>query len=107
MGYGVWLHGEGVGADMVMAARLSQRLGLVDEGYVRRIVALIERAGLPIKGPVLDAYDNAGRYLELMRVDKKSEAGEVRFVLLDGPGRAVVRAAPDELVRAVIDECCA
>ena len=107
MGYGVWLHGEGVGAGMCMAAQLSQRLGLVDEGFVRRIVALIERAGLPIKGPVLDAQDNAGRYLELMQVDKKSEAGQVRFVLLDGPGKAVVRAAPQELVRSVIDVCCA
>lgn len=107
MGYGVWLHGEGVAAGMVMAAELSRRLGLVDEAFVRRLTALIERAGLPTKGPVLDAADNAGRYLELMRVDKKSEGGEIRFVLIDGPGKAVVRAAPDALVREVIDACCA
>ena len=107
MGYGVWLHGEGVGAGMVMAAELSRRLGLVDNAFVQRLVALIERAGLPTKGPVIDAADNAGRYLELMRIDKKSEAGEIRFVLIDGPGKAVVRAAPDALVREVIDACCA
>ncbi len=106
MGYGVWLHGEGVGAGMVMAAELSRRLGLVDDAFVQRLVALIERAGLPTKGPVLDAADNAGRYLELMRIDKKSEAGEIRFVLIDGPGKAIVRAAPDQLVREVIDACC-
>lgn len=107
MGYGNWLHGEGVGAGMVMAAELSQRLGLVDAAFVQRLRVLIERAGLPVRGAVLDARDNAGRYLELMRVDKKSEAGEIRFVLIDGPGKAVMRSAPDALVREVIDACCA
>ena len=106
MGYGAWLHGEGVGAGMVMAIELSHRLGLVDAAYVQRLRALVQRAGLPLHGPILDAADNAGRYLELMRVDKKAEAGEIRFVLIDGPGRAVVRAAPDALVREVIDACC-
>lgn len=107
IGYGVWLHGEGVAAGMVMAAELSCRLGLVEPAFVERLRTLIERAGLPVKGPVLDAADNAGRYLELMRVDKKSEAGEIRFVLIDGPGKAVTRPAPDTLVREVIDACCA
>ncbi len=107
MGYGNWLHGEGVGCGMVMAAQLSQRLGLVDAAFVERLTALVVRAGLPVVGPVLDAADNAGRYLELMQVDKKAEGGEVRFVLIDGPGRAVVRLAPDALVREVIDACCA
>lgn len=107
MGYGNWLHGEGVGAGMVMAAHLSQALGLVDAAFVQRLTRLIERAGLPTRGAVLDAADNAGAYLAHMRVDKKAEAGEIRFVLIDGPGKAVVRAAPDALVRRVIDTCCA
>ncbi len=107
MGYGAWLHGEAVGAGMVMAAELSRELGLVDAAFVQRLTALIDRAGLPTRGAVIDADDNAGRYLELMRVDKKAEGGEIRFVVIDGPGRAVVRPAPDALVRQVIDRCCA
>jgi 3-dehydroquinate synthase len=71
-----------------------------------RLRTLIERAGLPVRA-VIDAQDNAGRYLQLMRVDKKAEGGEIRFVVIDGPGRAAVRAAPDALVRQVIDRCCA
>ena len=106
LGYGKWLHGEGVGCGMVMAANLSQRLGLVDAAFVERLTHLIQRAGLPVKGPVLDAKDNAGRYLELMRVDKKSDAGDIRFVLVGPPGFALVRAAPEALVREVIDACC-
>jgi 3-dehydroquinate synthase len=107
MGYGAWLHGEGVGCGMVMAARLSARLGLIDAAVVERLTHLIARAGLPTVGPVLDAADNAGRYLSLMRVDKKAEGGEIKFVLIDGLGRAVVRGAPDALVREVIDTSCA
>ena len=107
LGYGEWLHGEGVGCGMVMAAHLSQRLGLVDMPFVERLSRLLRRAGLPVKAPVLATGDNAGRYLELMRVDKKSEAGEIRFVLIDGPGKACVRAAPDALVRDVINSCAA
>lgn len=107
MGYGNWLHGEGVAAGMVMAAELSQRLGMVDASFVLRLRTLIERAGLPVRGAVIDEQDNAGRYLDLMRVDKKSEAGEIRFVLIDGPGKAVMRSVPDALVREVIDSCCA
>jgi len=107
LGYGEWLHGEAVGCGMVMAAHLSQRLGLVDKAFVERLVKLIARAGLPVKGPKLSGTDNAGRYLDLMQVDKKSEAGEIRFVLIEGPGKAKVGTAPDALVREVIDACCA
>jgi 3-dehydroquinate synthase len=106
MGYGQWLHGEAVGCGMVMAARLSQSLGLVDAAFVQRLTRLIQRAGLPTVAPVLDAQDNVGRYLALMRVDKKSEAGEIKFVLIDGPGQAVVRSAPHGWVAQVIEASC-
>ena len=115
LGYGEWLHGEGVGCGMVMAARLSQRLGLLAEDKVERLVRLVEAAGLPVRGPQLkvghgegvEELSNAQRYLQLMRVDKKAEAGEIKFVLVEDAGRAVVRGAPDALVAEVIDACCA
>jgi 3-dehydroquinate synthase len=106
MGYGKWLHGEAVGCGMVMAAELSRRLGLVDGAFVQRLKQLIQKAGLPVVGPKLSQQDNAGRYLELMRVDKKAEGGEIRFVVIDGPGRAAVRGATDAMVRGVIDDSC-
>lgn len=56
--------------------------------------------------PVLDAADNAGRYLALMRVDKKSEAGEIKFVLINGAGQALVQSAPDHVVAEVIETSC-
>jgi 3-dehydroquinate synthase len=102
VGYGQWLHGEAVGCGMVMALQLSQRLGLIDGAFVERVTTLLREAGLPTVAPAL----GAGRYLELMRVDKKAQAGEIRFVVIDGPGTAAVRGAPDSLVREVIEHCC-
>ena len=107
LGYGAWLHGEAVGCGMVMAAQLSQRLGLVDVAFVTRLTALIKKAGLPTVAPALasTAQANADRYLELMRVDKKAEAGEIKFILINQPGQCVVQTAPDALVREVIAAC--
>ena len=112
LGFGTWLHGEAVGCGMVMAAHLSLRLGLVDAAFVERLVSLIRKAGLPVQGPMLVSStsrapgDNASRYLELMRHDKKAQDGDIHYVVIDGPGKASVRSAPDALVGEVIDACC-
>ncbi|MGH8582136.1 MAG: 3-dehydroquinate synthase [Gammaproteobacteria bacterium] len=96
IGYGQWLHGEAVAAGMCMAARLSSRLGWVDAAVLARIEALIERAGLPRRGP---AALTPERMLELMSVDKKARDGAIRLVLLRGIGEAAVTAEyePDAL----------
>jgi 3-dehydroquinate synthase len=98
LGYGEWLHGEAIGCGMVMAADLSVRLGLMPPDFLLRLRRLIERAKLPIVAPALGVE----RYLELMRVDKKAEAGEARFVVIESLGHAAVRSAPDVLVRDVL-----
>ena len=103
LGFGEWLHGEAVGCGMVMAAHLSQRLGLVDAAFVQRLTHVIDRAGLPTVGPAL----GVDTYMHHMRVDKKAQAGDIRFVLINGPGHAVVRGAPDAVVADVLRACCA
>lgn len=99
LGYGAWLHGEAVGCGMVMAADLSARLRLISDAESHRIRRIVERAGLPVRGARLGVE----RYLELMRLDKKSTAGEIRFVVLEALGNAGIRSAPDDLVRQVIE----
>ncbi|HNT40167.1 MAG TPA: 3-dehydroquinate synthase [Rubrivivax sp.] len=99
LGYGQWLHGEAVACGMLMASALSARLGLVPQGFVDRMQALLERCGLPTRAPAI----GSARFIELMRIDKKAEGGEIRFVLIEAPGHAIVRAAPDALVREVIE----
>ncbi len=85
-GYGRYLHGEAVAIGMVMAADLSRRLDLIRESEQNRIYALIKGAGLPTLAPALPPAD----YLRFMRVDKKAESGQVRFILLRGIGSAVI-----------------
>lgn len=90
-GFGAWLHGEAVAAGMVMAARLSARLGRLNEEDADRIEALLDRAGLPVAPPQV----GAGALRALMGLDKKVLAGRVRLVLLDGIGASSVTADAD------------
>lgn len=98
LGFGTWLHGEAVGCGMVLAAHLSADIGLIPRHHAERVQRLVERAGLPTLAPAMPGP----RWLELMRLDKKAHAGQIRFVLLAAPGQAVVQPAPDERVLAVI-----
>ena len=99
MGYGVWLHGEAVGAGMVMAAETSRRLGWIGEADVARTRALIRAAGLPDVAPDLGVE----AYLEFMGHDKKVESGKMRFVLLKKLGEAVITGdIPGDVLRDVL-----
>ena len=94
MGYGEWLHGEAVGCGMVLAADLSVRVGLLSEADASRLKKIIAALRLPTVPPKL----GVDRYMELMSVDKKAEGGEVRYILLDGVGRAKIQTVDDALV---------
>jgi 3-dehydroquinate synthase len=87
-GYETYLHGEAVGLGMLLAADLSQRLGMIDAGVKNRIRDLLQRAGLPTEVPRIGAT----RALELMQMDKKVRAGALRLVLLEKLGRAITTA---------------
>ena len=84
LGFGTWLHGEAVAAGTMLAARLSERMGLLTDADVRRVADLFVRAGLPVEAPLL----GQDRYLELMGHDKKVENGKLRLVLLQSLGKA-------------------
>ena len=86
-GYGEWLHGEAVAAGMVCAARLSERICGFDAAETQRLGKLIAAAGLPTVPPPI----NAERWLDLMRRDKKVEAGAMRFVILRRLGEAFIQ----------------
>ena len=85
-GYGNWLHGEAVGAGMVMAAKLSQSMGWLADKDVDRIVALIKKAGLPTEPPKISVK----KYMELMMLDKKTKDGQINLVLQKSIGDAVL-----------------
>ena len=97
--YRQWLHGEAVGAGLVMAASMSAACGYLDAAQAERVRRLIERAGLPTH---IAAVAPAA-VLEHMRMDKKVLGGRLRLVLLRGIGDAFVTAdyPPDALTRTL------
>nr|WP_255492247.1 3-dehydroquinate synthase [Luteimonas sp. MC1825] len=99
-GYGGLNHGEAVAVGMVLAARLSTMLGMSASGDADGLRALLLRLGLPVELPRgLDPRALLAR----MRLDKKAQASGLRFVLLDGAGRArVVSDVPEAAVLDVL-----
>ena len=77
-----------------MAAELSRLLGSLAASDARAIEQAVVRAGLPTRVDGLSAL-NA---IEAMRSDKKAEAGEIRFIVLDRIGHATQRAVPQPVL---------
>ncbi len=103
-GYGNWLHGEAVGAGMLMAASLSRRMGALSPEDERRIRSVVASAGLP--GGVPDGMTPRD-FVDLMAVDKKNVDGNLRLVLLRGLGVAEVTADfPGQALRETLSEFC-
>lgn len=95
MGYGHYLHGEAVSIGTCQAADLSKRLGYLNDTDVDRIIAIFEKAKLPIKPPCeLSAED----FLRLMAVDKKNLDGDIRVILLHQIGRASLPTGVDKKI---------
>jgi 3-dehydroquinate synthase len=87
--YRGWLHGEAVAAGMVMAAQLSALSGKMTDHDVARIRDLISAYGLPTDPP---REMSANDFMALMVRDKKVLDGQLRLVLLEDIGSAVVTA---------------
>jgi shikimate kinase/3-dehydroquinate synthase len=99
--YAGMLHGEAVAVGMAGAARISRRLGLIPAELVERQDALIARFGLPLRASGLRPQ----KVVAAMALDKKVKGGAIRWVLLEGIGRPVIRHdVPAELAEEVVGE---
>lgn len=99
-GYDGLNHGEAVAVGMVLAARLSEHMGLAPAADTARLRALLARLGLPVDLP---PGLEPGQLLELMRLDKKAVAGGLRFVVWERIGEARVRdSVPEDAVLRIL-----
>ena len=99
LGYGEWLHGEAVATGMVMAADLSQRMGWISSEDLARTKNIIQRANLPIVCPQIPIDD----FLAYMAHDKKVLNGQLRLVLMQAVGQAIITKTFDvELMKQAI-----
>lgn len=92
MGYGNWLHGEAVAVGMLLAAQLSAQLKFIDDEIVERLRKLLVRAHLPVKPPHIELE----QFIKVMKLDKKTEADKIRFILIKNIGRAFISADVSE-----------
>jgi 3-dehydroquinate synthase len=102
-GYDRFRHGEAVAIGMVVAARLSARLGRAPAADGERLAALLQRFGLPVSIPrELDCT----LLLDLMRLDKKALSGRLRLILWKQAGSAeIVAGVEDDAILAALADC--
>ena len=98
-------HGEAISVGMVAATRMAVILGMVDADFQKRLIALFERAGLPLNYP--DATGLYDRVLRALQLDKKFRDGKNLFVLPTGIGSWAPRENVDwslvqDCVRSVL-----
>lgn len=98
-GYVEWLHGEAVGAGLLIAAHMSQQLGALTPAEVARVESLLKRAGLRTVAPQIGATSAA----DFMSLDKKVKSGRIRLVLLKAIGDAYITGEyPDAALHAAL-----
>jgi 3-dehydroquinate synthase len=95
-GYRDLVHGEAVAIGMVLAARVSAAKGLCRQEDVSRIIALIEKCGLPVEIPNFDRQ----QLLDVIASDKKSKSGSITFICNHGIGMyAMAQHTSEELLK--------
>ncbi|MGV8833680.1 MAG: 3-dehydroquinate synthase [Devosia sp.] len=100
------LHGEGVAIGMVLAHGFSARLGLAPSQDTGRIVAHLQKAGLPtILADVPGALGTTEALMAAIGQDKKVVRGALTFILTRGIGQAFIEknVAP-EAVAAFLND---
>lgn len=84
------IHGEAVAIGMVMAARLSARLNLVDATLEQELAAHFKSLGMYAVPNDIGFNLNAARIASHYAEDKKAEDGMLTFIVLDAIGKARV-----------------
>lgn len=90
-------HGEAVAIGMLAAARISNRLGILEQNELIRLRNLIRRAGLAMETPSLEL----GRIIQAVRHDKKILGGRIRFILPKAIGEVFIT---DEVSPSLVEE---
>lgn len=83
------MHGEAVAIGLVLAAGVSERLGLAPAGLAVGLAEDLKKVGLPTQSPVA-----IGVLLEALEKDKKVEGDAIHFILPRAVGEVVDRAIP-------------
>jgi 3-dehydroquinate synthase len=98
-----WRHGAAISIGMVFVAELARLAGRLSDADVDRHRSVLKLLGLPTSYRA----DKWNELLAAMQRDKKSRAGQLRFVVLDAIGKPTIMNAPaTELLHASFQEIC-
>jgi len=93
-------HGGAIAIGMLVAAKISNKMGILEGNEVIRLKNVVEKADLPTDMPELEVEE----IIQAMKHDKKVLRGKVRFVLLKSIGEAFIS---DEVSPSLIEEVLA
>jgi len=100
-GYGNWLHGEAVSAGMVIACKVAEAKQWFSASEVSRVTSLLQAFELPVEAP---CEMDIRHFMQHMRHDKKVEAGQIRYIIPQTIGQAIVTAdISDELLEPILN----
>jgi 3-dehydroquinate synthase len=100
-GYSRFLHGEAIAIGMNREAWLSEIMGFLNRKDALKIKAVIDSYGLPSELP---EDLNADKLISHMKLDKKVEAGEMKFILPEKIGKVKIQKGIDiENVRKALN----
>lgn len=89
--YTTYLHGEAVAIGTMMALELSRDLGWLSDADVQFAEDLFKRANCPTDLSACDIQLSAPEIREAMQRDKKVRAGQLKLILLEKLGKAIIR----------------
>jgi 3-dehydroquinate synthase len=98
---GSMLHGEAVSIGMVIASRLSEKLGKLNHSDVARIKNLLTKTGLPV-----ECDFDMKLVLHAMKKDKKREGEQINLILLNNIGHAVIYKTDINQLEELINDLC-
>jgi 3-dehydroquinate synthase len=93
------LHGEAVSIGMVLAAKVSEKLGMLHPADSQRIINVLKQYDLPVH-PNMDV----ALLFDSMKQDKKRDGSEIHLVLLEGIGKGVTKKVSYSQLESLIDD---
>ena len=90
-------HGTAVAIGMLAAAKIANKMGILDKNELLRLNRLVQRAGLPTKMPGLKVEE----IIQAITHDKKVLRGKVRFILPKSLGSVFIT---DEVSLSLVEQ---
>ncbi|QJC33403.1 3-dehydroquinate synthase [Enterobacteriaceae endosymbiont of Donacia clavipes] len=102
LGYGKWLHGEAISVGIVLAALTSKQLNLLDNKEIIKIINLLKKCNLPIKGPI---NMNDKQYIKYIYRDKKINKNKINVILPLQIGKTIIyKNLSEKIISNAINE---